>query len=480
MEIYNDKDLELLKNNMDDIQTEVDKQVLYKVEPTKKEQDAIVKIVMDFIKRKKRKIYGGFALNKILINKNPKDAIYSEYEAPDIDFYSPDPLRDLIELVNLLHDAGFKHVIGQEAQHEETYKIFVNLQDYVDISYVPKKIYNKMPFVTIDDINYIGPFFIMIDRFRMFTDPLVSSFRWTKEMPRLSLLQKYYPIKNIDRPLTSVPKIPTDKKTDIKQLLNTVFNFLINRKTTITTGWYAYNYFINESKFKSKNITPVEIPYYEFISTDYVNDANELIKTLKKENPKLADKVGTIEYYPFFQFTGFSATITYDSVPIAKISDYNHRCTPFVNVKPINFDNSKTDIKKNDIIQMGSFSLVFLMNMFDVVKYRTNDMKNESYMHRTILSNLLKIKKYYLNKNNKNILDNTIFKDFIIDCIGDIKTLFRDSYERKQKKKEQNKPYVFKYEPESGNVKTEPPNYIFANSAGTPIKNEKNLKLNKN
>ena len=40
------------------------------LEPTMDEKNEIYKIVMDFVKRKKRKIYGGFALNKLLISKN--------------------------------------------------------------------------------------------------------------------------------------------------------------------------------------------------------------------------------------------------------------------------------------------------------------------------------------------------------------------------------------------------------------------------
>ena len=41
--------------------------------------------------------------NKTIVKKNPKDAFYKEDELPDIDFYSPDPLRDVVDLSNKLH-----------------------------------------------------------------------------------------------------------------------------------------------------------------------------------------------------------------------------------------------------------------------------------------------------------------------------------------------------------------------------------------
>lgn len=475
MEIYNKKDIQLLKDNIDTLLLKVDKKTAESVEPKKTEQDKVVKIVKNFIKEKNRKIYGGYALNQILTNKNPKDAIYSEYQAPDIDFYSPEPLTDLIELVNILHAEGFKNVSGSEAQHKETYSIFVNLHNYVDISYVPNKIYNRMPFIEINNIKYIGPFFIMIDMFRMFTDPLLSSRLWTKALSRLPTLQKYYPIKHINAPLKNIPTIPKNNKNDIKQLLKTTFNFLKNNKSTITIGWYAYNYFVKISQIKNQNIKQIEIPYYEFISTDYVNDAKKLIKLLKDKHPSFADKIGTIEYYPFFQLTGFSVAITFNSVVIAKIYDYNHRCTPFINVKAISFENSDNNDK--DMINLASFTFVFLMSMIDIIKYRTDKLDKQMHLHRTILSHLLSMKKYYLKTNNKTILDDTVFKDFIVECEGEIKTLFREKVERIQKNKELKRPYVFKYEPANNKKRTTAPVFSFANSAGTAIRNEKNLKI---
>ena len=82
-------------------------------------------IIKLYIKEKKRKVYGGFGLNMLLVDKNPKYALYDDSDVPDIDFYSPEPLVDLVILCDKIFEAGFKPVIGQEAMHKETYSIFV-------------------------------------------------------------------------------------------------------------------------------------------------------------------------------------------------------------------------------------------------------------------------------------------------------------------------------------------------------------------
>jgi hypothetical protein len=80
----------------------------------------------------------------------------------------------------------------------------------------------------------------------------------------------------------------------------------------------------------------------------------------------------------------------------------------------------------------------------------------------------------YFKKNNKTIYDDTIFQEFVIECIGE--TIMPEK-ERKlliQLRKKLGKPYVFRYEP--GESK-HPKNYVFLNSSGNHIKKEINLKL---
>ena len=71
---------------------------LIEVEPKIDEITSVNDIIKKFIVEKKRKIYGGFALNLLLTAKDKSLALYDAFDNPDIDFYSPEPLNDLKEL----------------------------------------------------------------------------------------------------------------------------------------------------------------------------------------------------------------------------------------------------------------------------------------------------------------------------------------------------------------------------------------------
>ena len=49
------------------------------MEPTIEERRAVNSFIKNFIKEKKRKVYGGTAVNELLKAKNPADAIYDDY-----------------------------------------------------------------------------------------------------------------------------------------------------------------------------------------------------------------------------------------------------------------------------------------------------------------------------------------------------------------------------------------------------------------
>ena len=149
MEIIRESDLDLFKDHIDEIQDEVKKKTWVELEPSGDTKMSIVNKVLEYVKKNKRKIYGSYSHNKNVIVKNKKDGFLSELEIPDIDFYSPDPLHDLYEICNMFYETGYKNIVGREAQHEETYKIYVDDVEACDISYVPKNIYYKIPFVEI-------------------------------------------------------------------------------------------------------------------------------------------------------------------------------------------------------------------------------------------------------------------------------------------------------------------------------------------
>ena len=98
MSLYKENDILLLKDNINNILEEVEDKKRVLIEPFGSEIKEVNSIIIQFIKERKRKIYGGYAINLLIKQKNPEKAIYKEKEYPDIDFYSPEPINDLIDL----------------------------------------------------------------------------------------------------------------------------------------------------------------------------------------------------------------------------------------------------------------------------------------------------------------------------------------------------------------------------------------------
>ncbi len=290
MELYEKSDLDLIDKNIDDIVIRIEDikkdmfgephkkpentaQKPIQPEPNIEDVNKIVTIVLNFIKQKKRKIYGGYALNKIISNKNPKDAFYEKDDVPDIDVYSPDPIKDLVELCDML-SKEYPDVIGKEAIHEETYKIFTKGYNAIDLSYVPSNVFNNIPFIELDGIRYVHPNFAMIDLYKMITEPLFSSFRWKKIIPRLYTLQKHFPFNKVSKP---VPTVYTHKN-DINDMLSVIFDFIKDNKDVYLIGEFSYNQFLKESKIKKQNFSEINVPFHKSVSEDYVPTINKIVE----------------------------------------------------------------------------------------------------------------------------------------------------------------------------------------------------------
>jgi hypothetical protein len=72
-------------------------------------------------------------------------------------------------------------------------------------------------------------------------------------------------------------------------------------------------------------------------------------------------------------------------------------------------------------------------------------------------------------------MDNTIFKEFMTECIGVPITPENERMIIIESRKKKGKKYTFHYEPQENDEAQI--NYVFSNSSGNPIHNIKNLKL---
>jgi hypothetical protein len=494
--LYTEADNQALISKVDEIINAADKLTAKVVKPSVDDLWGIVFTVRDFVKEKKRKIYGGFALNKLIESVDPRDKFYSDDDIKswDIDFYSPSPIDDAKEIADRLKAKGFKHIQAREALHDETYKVFAETNDCADITYVPKNIYHKIPFKEVDGLYLTGPHFMMIDYFRVLTDPLTSYFRLEKTFTRLYLMAKHYPL---PKNTSSIDIVPPERDLDVA--MHTVHNFLINRETTITVGMYAYNHLIRESKINERgknikrsgkpgnirnnknndsktNINYVDINYYEIVSTHYKTDARELIMTLKDKFSVSSGRITYRENYPFFQYLGYGIDIFFDDDIICRMYHYNSRCTPFFDVPALYFKHNTYDEEKGKI-RIGSFATLMLYNLINVMRARTNDDHNSKNLHYILISHMIEMKNYFKERTGKTIMDESLFGEFVLRCAGETTTPQMERAERIEKKIKAGKRFSWSYNPANERDKNNTSKYVFKNSSGNPINNDKNKKI---
>jgi hypothetical protein len=493
IQLYDEKSKEDIEKGISNIVNESVKKRLELLEPTLAERLNVMKNIKEYIREKRRKIYGGWALNTLIKQKNPKDAFYTELSTPDIEFYSPFPLEDLHNICNILYKKEFKVVNGREAQHKETYTVFCNYEKYCDISYVPQNVYARIPSTIIDKLEIVEPSWLIIDVYRAYTDPLTSYWRLDKTLARAYLLQKYYPLQEV-KPVNIINKIVGSSRVEDHpkghEALEYIYDWLINKDSCVIIGDYAYQYLTEE------NLDIKKISNFEFISTNFRNDCYELATKIRE---KFKQHITTKEFYGFFQFTGHVFCIYYDDKLIAKIYHHNKKCTPYqiVNIpvnsdkkiKAYSFENklvkkkrrsaeivSDVEEKKYNKLKLGTYALVLLYFFINVQYNRVNKEKEEAQKYRYMIYNLVKCRNTYLKKYNKSILDDSPFREFTVACTGETLDPPREFRLDIERKKREGKPYLYSYDPSSQH-NMDPSNFRFNNTSGNLVRKSKNLKI---
>ena len=439
--MYNQNDIDLIKKNIDIIKDEATKKKLEIMEPTLKEFKEVYSVILDYIKRKKRIIYGGYAQNHLIKIKNKSDEFYKEIDLADIEFYTYEPLTDVIELSDLLYSKNFKFVQGSEGVHNDTYKIFVNFINYCDITYMPKNIYDNIPKIEDHGFLYTHPHFMLIDAFRVYADPLTSYFRLDRTFFRFSTLIKHYPFD------LSISKNTIQYKNENKDTKKFIRHKIFHNSQLIIIGHYAFNYLVK--KIDNKLVVD-NFPYYQVISINYNEDKVKIGNFLRINFQNISSK----EFYPYFQFYDKHTEYYHNNVCILKLYGHNNRC--IVN-----------HFSKNKKVYFGTFQLIFLYLLVDYQYTITRRDSIEQNNYIILISRLLKAREKYLNTHNKTILERTPFQEFTLQCLGSTEDPLRMSRLEEKKKKAANKLIKFRYDPKGNPGKI--PNFKFDNTSGNEI-----------
>ena len=437
--MYREIDVETILKNLDNIENNAMTIKLDKYEPTITEINSVYKEIINFIKTNNRIVYGGYAQNELIRNKNKDDTFYKVTDLADIEFYTPDPIGDLIDLCDLLHSKKYKYVEGKEGVHIETYKIFVNFMNYCDISYMPPDIYKNCPSITVDGIRLCHPHFMLIDAYRVYCDPMTSYFRLSKTFVRFTKLIKYYPFNEN----MIYNKIET--KNEHNDVLHYIRKKIMQHSMMIVIGTYCFNNLMKIAKMPENFM--IEDSFYQLISTDYSRDIDQIHRKLLKYNKDIKKK----SYHPFYQFLDKSSEWYYNDTLILRVYGANDRCTIF----------RKSEKKK---VLFGTFQLLLL---YSIIHYNIGIIRGNKFnetVYGTMITRLFKARDTYLENKKITVLDNSPFQEFTTECIGEPKDILRESFLERAKKREQGKQISFLYKPKGNPGKK--PNFKFDNTSG--------------
>jgi hypothetical protein len=353
----------------------------------------IIKIVEDFIKQKNLICYGGTAINNILPSE---DQFYNkELEVPDYDFFTTNALDDAKELADIYYKKGFTDVEAKAGQHHGTYKVFVNYIPVADITLLPKPIYNalKKDSIRVGGILYTPPNYLRMSMYLELSRPAGDTSRWEKVMKRLALLNKHYPITNINCNEVEFQR-GMENKTHEDIIYDNVRNTLVNQGV-VFFGGYAISLY---SQYMPKNLQHKleRIADFDVLSNDPEATAQiikERLKDVGVKNAKIIKRQPVGEVIPeHFEVKLGNDTIVFIYKPIACHS-YNILSIKGEKVKIATIDT------------MLSFYLAFL--------YADRPYYNQ------FLDRILCMSKFLFEVQQKNRLEQKgLLRRFSITCYG--------------------------------------------------------------
>jgi hypothetical protein len=233
----------------------------------------MIQILEDFLRRTKCICYGGTAINNIL----PEEAQFYDrsVEIPDYDFFSSTPIEHARELSQIYYKAGFTETEAKSGVHKGTYKVFVTFIPVADITALPKPIFAAIQkdTIVIDGIYYAPPNYLRMGMFLELSRPAGDVSRWDKVLKRLTLLNKYHPMKVPYNCRLREPEAPTNLKRR-EQVFETLRETLVDQGAVFFGGYAASLY----SQY-TKDPVPTENPP----SMDVIIENPQKAATIVKE-----------------------------------------------------------------------------------------------------------------------------------------------------------------------------------------------------
>lgn len=386
---FEDCELAILRQAVDENEETKGKKIV-----NTSEIKSILKIVEDFLIKKKLMCYGGTAINNILPTY---DQFYNrDAEIPDYDFYSPDALNDAKELTDIYYKLGYTDAEAKAGVHYGTYKVYVNFIPIADITQLEPNLYKYLfkESLLVAGIRYVPANFLRMGMYLELSRPAGDVSRWEKVLKRLTLLNKHYPLKS-----SKCDSIDFQRKMSVDDDMKSKI-YLTSRDTLINNGvvffgGYAYSLYSQYvSNKESRSKTRKHSPDFDVLSDDIDKTAlilQEQLQELGATNIKSVEHAPLGEILPRrIQVAVGDETIAFIYEPIA-CHNYN-----VINVK-------NTSVKVATIDTILSFYLGF--TYLNLPEYDAD--------------RLLCMSSYLFHVQEKNRLSQKgLLKRFNIDCFG--------------------------------------------------------------
>lgn len=209
-------------------------------------------IIERFISRKRRVCYGGTAINSLL----PDSLKFYDpaKDLPDYDFFTPDPEKDIKDIVKDLQKAGFTDVVERVGMHEGTHKILVNYIPVADMTAMDPDIYKIIyeRSVKRDGVHYADPDFLRMMMYLELSRPRGEVGRWEKVFERLALLNAAFPI----RPCTSSIDSIVGKSHIPHIIRKALLEYVLSNQRILLGAdvIILYDWLLNKRKYKAPTI----------------------------------------------------------------------------------------------------------------------------------------------------------------------------------------------------------------------------------
>ena len=277
---FEECELEILRNAVDHAEKSEGAKLV-----SDPEIQQIIKIVEEFIRKRKLVCYGGTAINNLLPEQ---DKFYDlSIELPDYDVYSQNALKDAKDLADIYAKQGFVEVEAKAGMHFGTYKVYVNYLPVADITQVAKEIFKKMQSSTksVAGIKYAPVNFLRMSMYKELSRPKGDISRWEKVLKRLVLFNKNYPLRgndcrgeDIQRAFEDTTILPKD---DVRRLFHITKDSFINQGL-VFFGSYAGSLYLKKLR-KRERVHTRQIPDFDVLSENPAVSAEILSERLHEE-----------------------------------------------------------------------------------------------------------------------------------------------------------------------------------------------------